>query len=91
MSRFLSEVCCSVLQCVAVWCSVLQCGAECCSVLQCFAVCVAVCCSRGVYVCEVNIYAFYRDISECRDFTYETFEVAYMNLRVTYMKHMIGA
>jgi len=34
-------VCCSVLQCVAVWCSVLQCVAVCCSVLQ----CVAVCCS----------------------------------------------
>jgi len=52
-------VCCSVLQCVAVWCSVsrlkLQCVAMCCSVLQCVAVwcgvsrlklqCVAVCCS----------------------------------------------
>ena len=34
-------MCCSVLQCVAVWCSVLQCVAVCCSVLQ----CVAVCCS----------------------------------------------
>ena len=42
-------MCCSVLQCVAVWfevdlmccCSVLQCVAACCSVLQ----CVAVCCS----------------------------------------------
>jgi len=29
------EVCCSVLQCVAVYCSVLQCAAVCCSVLQC--------------------------------------------------------
>jgi len=40
-------VCCSVLQCVAVWfevdlmcsCSVLQCVAVCCSVLQYVAVC----------------------------------------------------
>jgi len=46
-------VCCSVLQCVAVWlqcaavccsvfavcCSVLQCAAVCCSVLQCAAMC----------------------------------------------------
>jgi len=44
-------VCCSVLQCVAVYCNVLQCVAVCCSVLQCVAVCcsvlqcVAVCCS----------------------------------------------
>jgi len=43
-------VCCSVLQCVAVYCSVLQCIAVYCSVLQCIAVCfsvlqcVAVCC-----------------------------------------------
>jgi len=36
-----SEVCCSVLQCLAACCSVLQCVAVCCSVLQ----CVAVCCS----------------------------------------------
>ena len=35
------EVCCSVLQCVAVCCSVLQCVAVCCSVLQ----CVVLCCS----------------------------------------------
>jgi len=34
----LSNVCCSVLQCVAVCCSVLQCVAVCCSVLQCVAV-----------------------------------------------------
>ena len=27
-------VCCSVVQCVAVWCSVVQCGAVCCSVVQ---------------------------------------------------------
>ena len=32
------QVCCSVLQCVAVCCSVLQCFAVCCSVLQCDAV-----------------------------------------------------
>jgi len=32
---------CSVLQCFAVWCSVVQCGAVCCSMLQ----CVAACCS----------------------------------------------
>ena len=55
----MDEVCCNVLQCVAVCCSVLQCVAECCSVLQCVALrvftvagrccsvlqCVAVCCS----------------------------------------------
>ena len=35
------EMCCSVLQCVAVCCSVLQCVIVCCSVLQ----CVAACCS----------------------------------------------
>jgi len=29
------QVCCSVLQCVAVRCSALQCVAVCCSVLQC--------------------------------------------------------
>jgi len=32
-------VCCSVLQCGAVWCSVCPCVAVCCSVLQCVAVC----------------------------------------------------
>ena len=31
------QVCCSVLQCVAVWWSVLRCVAVCCSVLQCVA------------------------------------------------------
>ena len=36
----LEEVCCSVLQCIAVQCKVLQCVAVCCSVLQCVAVCV---------------------------------------------------
>jgi len=46
-----SEVCCSVLQCVVVYCSVLQCVAACCSVLQRVAVCysvlywVALCCN----------------------------------------------
>jgi len=34
-------VCCSVVQCGAVWCSVVQCGAVWCSVVQ----CVAMCCS----------------------------------------------
>jgi len=33
------QMCCSVLQCVAVCCSVLQCIAVCCSVLQWVAVC----------------------------------------------------
>jgi len=47
------EVCCSVLQCVAV---LLQCVAVCCSVLQCVAVCYSVlqyCCSvlQCVAVC----------------------------------------
>jgi len=45
------NVCCNVLQCIAVCCSVMQCDAVCCSVLQCVAVCcsvlqcVAACCS----------------------------------------------
>ena len=34
-----NNVCCSVLQCVAMCCSVLQCGAVCCSVLQSVAEC----------------------------------------------------
>jgi len=37
-------MCCSVLQCGAVWCSVVQCGAVCCSVLEC--VCGVVRCSE---------------------------------------------
>jgi len=57
----ISQVCCSVMQCGAVWCSVVQCVAvccnvlwrvvACCSVVQCGAVwcsvlqCVAVCCN----------------------------------------------
>jgi len=50
----LGELCCIVLQCVAVYCSVLQRVAVCCSVLQCVAVCcsvlqcVAVCCTSHV-------------------------------------------
>jgi len=45
-------VCCSVLQCVAVWYTALQCVAVCCSVLQCVTLCcnvlqcVAVWCSE---------------------------------------------
>jgi len=45
------DLCCSVLQCVAVCCSVLQRVAACCSVLQCVAVrcsvlqCTEVCCA----------------------------------------------
>jgi len=35
------KVCCSVLQCLAVYCSVLQCIEVCCSVAQCVAVCPA--------------------------------------------------
>jgi len=34
---WLQQLCCSVLQCVAVWSSVLQRVAACCRVLQCFA------------------------------------------------------
>ena len=41
-------VCCSVVQCGAVWCSVVQCVAVCCSVLQ----CVAVCCSTLFRIVE---------------------------------------
>ena len=46
-----SFMCCSVLQCFAVYCSVVQCVAMCCNVLQCTAVCcnvlqcAAVCCN----------------------------------------------
>jgi len=43
-NRQFVTLCCSVLQCPAIFCSVLpalQCVAVCCSVLQ----CVAVCCS----------------------------------------------
>jgi len=40
----LPSVCCSVLQCIAVYCNVLQCIAVYCSVLK-FLLCVAVCCS----------------------------------------------
>ena len=53
-------VCCSVLQCVAVYCSVLQCVAVCCSVLQCAAVCcsvlqcAAVCCNVLQGVCRID-------------------------------------
>jgi len=45
---YMSMVCCSVLQCVAVRCSVLQCVAKCCSVF-------AVCCSvlKGGYSPEI--------------------------------------
>jgi len=44
-----NEVCCSVLQCVAVCCSVLQCVAVCCSVLQCAAVCCSKLSNDGVW------------------------------------------
>ena len=49
------EVCCSVLQCVAVCCSVLQCVAVCCSVLSCDEVCHRVFrwrCGLAVTVCQ---------------------------------------
>jgi len=46
----LHQVCCSVLQCVAVYCSVLQCIAVCCSVFQ----YVAVCCSAKFANYEVS-------------------------------------
>jgi len=51
ISNVSPKVCCSVLQCFAVFCSVLQCVAVCCSVSQCVAVChsvlqcVVVCCN----------------------------------------------
>ena len=38
------QMCCSVLQCIAVCCSVLQFVVVRCSVLQCVAVCCSVCC-----------------------------------------------
>jgi len=53
-----SQVCCSVLRCVAVYCRVLQCVAVCCSVFQCVAVCcsvlpcVAVLCSMSTVVTQ---------------------------------------
>jgi len=49
------QVCCRVLQCVAVYCGVMQCVAVCCSVLRCAAVCcivlqcVAVCYKCGAH------------------------------------------
>ena len=48
-----ANLCCSLLQCVAVCCSVLQCVAVCCSVLQCVAVCVAIC----VAICVLFAYS----------------------------------
>ena len=51
-------MCCSVLQCIAVYCSALQCVAVCCSVLQCVIVCysvlqcVSVCSSVFQYIAE---------------------------------------
>ena len=46
VAGFPLQVCCSVLQCVAMCCSVLLCVAVCCSVLHCdyVVVCVAVRC-----------------------------------------------
>jgi len=41
------EICCSMLQCVAVCCTVLRCGAVCCSVLH----CAALCCSGTTLRC----------------------------------------
>jgi len=60
--RHLREVCCSVLQCVAVCCSVrhaillgicsvLQCVAACCSVLQCVSVCKDLTMARPRHLC----------------------------------------
>ena len=52
-------MCCSVLQCVAMYCNVLQCVAVCCSVLQCVAMCcsvlqcVAVSCIRCRPGCQI--------------------------------------
>jgi len=40
-SKDTHQVCCSMLQRVAVWCRLILCCSACCSVLQ----CVAVCCS----------------------------------------------
>jgi len=51
-------VCCSVVQCGAVWCSVVQCGAVWCGAVWCDAVwysvvqCGAVCCDMLQYVAE---------------------------------------
>jgi len=42
LESFENTVCCSVLQCVAVYCCVLQYVAVCCSVLQCVALCCTV-------------------------------------------------
>jgi len=67
-------VCCSVLQCFAVFGSVLQCVAVCCSVLQrtvlcCHALqCVAVCCSvlQWLIVCGVCMEATHMIFFRCR-------------------------
>jgi len=47
-------VCCSVLQCVALWCSVVQCGAVWCSVVQCDAVWGALCCNMVKHAVAVK-------------------------------------
>jgi len=56
------QLCCSVLQCVAVCCSVcssvMQCGTVCCSVLQCVAVVLQLCCSV-VSICWIRCVAEY--------------------------------
>jgi len=50
-----SDMCCSVLQCVAVCCSVLQCVTVCYSVVQCG----AVCCSVLQCVAVLHMYIVY--------------------------------
>jgi len=60
-------VCCSVVQCVAVWCSVLQCGAVCCSVLQWVAVWCSVvfCVWHDSVCCSVECVAVWRSVLQC--------------------------
>jgi len=52
----LSDIICSVLQCVALCCSVLQCVTVCCSVLQCVTVCCSVLLVSEIYM--ICVHAF---------------------------------
>jgi len=48
------NMCCRVLQCVAVCCGMLQCVAACCSVLQCVAVCCSVLQCVAERICKLS-------------------------------------
>ena len=99
-SHVLQDLCCSVLQCVAVCCSVLQCVAVCCSVLQCAAVCcsvlqcVAVCCS--VLQCVAVCCSVLQCVARLSTSLIHTCDMTYSRvwpdsfIRVTWLIHMCG-